>query len=108
MYKRSGKYYILVTKPASAEYTLMGSSPFGSYSIKVLASSVAPPSNTGGGNPHQGGLVDTASGQWYYMAFVDNYPGGRIPVLAPVTWGSDGFPTLQVRSLPRALNPTAH
>lgn len=29
------------------------------------------------------------------MAFVDSYPGGRILVLAPITWGSDGFPTLQ-------------
>lgn len=28
------------------------------------------------------------------MAFVDNYPGGRTPVLAPITWGSDGFPAI--------------
>lgn len=28
------------------------------------------------------------------MAFVDNYPGGRTPVLAPITWGSDGFPSV--------------
>lgn len=28
------------------------------------------------------------------MAFIDNYPGGRTPVLAPITWGSDGFPVL--------------
>lgn len=28
------------------------------------------------------------------MAFIDNYPGGRTPVLAPITWGSDGFPIL--------------
>jgi beta-xylosidase len=28
------------------------------------------------------------------MAFIDNYPGGRTPVLAPITWGSDGFPTI--------------
>ncbi|KAI1164573.1 hypothetical protein F5B18DRAFT_650649 [Nemania serpens] len=26
----------------------------------------------------------------------DAYPGGRIPVLAPVTWGADGFPALAI------------
>lgn len=26
------------------------------------------------------------------MAFVDSYPGRRVPVLAPTTWCSDGFP----------------
>jgi beta-xylosidase len=30
------------------------------------------------------------------MAFADMYPGGRAPVLAPITWGSDGFPTIQL------------
>ncbi|KAI1853986.1 hypothetical protein JX265_003691 [Neoarthrinium moseri] len=93
MYKRNGQYYILVTHPANQEWVLKASSPFGSYSIKVLANSISPPVS-GGGNPHQGGLIDTSSGNWYYMAFEDAYPGGRIPVLAPVTWGSDGFPTL--------------
>ena len=95
MYKRNGKYYILATHPASAEYTLQASSPFGTYTSKVLANSLTPP--VSGGNPHQGGIVDAGNDNWYYMAFEDNYPGGRIPVLAPITWGSDGFPTLQVR-----------
>jgi hypothetical protein len=67
MYKRNGKYYILATHPATAEWTLMASSPFGTYTSKVLANAVTPPSTTGGGNPHQGGLVDTPSGNWYYM-----------------------------------------
>lgn len=38
--------------------------------------------------------MDTPNGDWYYMAFVDSYPGGRVPVLAPITWGSDGFPVI--------------
>jgi beta-xylosidase len=50
----------------------------------------------GGGVPHQGGLVQTQNGDWYYMAFVDAYPGGRVPVLAPITWTADGWPTLQL------------
>lgn len=76
----------------------MSSSIFGSYSLKVLANGVKPPIS-GAGNPHQGGLIDTPSGQWYYMAFIDAYPSGRTPVMAPVTWGSDGFPTLTVSNL---------
>jgi beta-xylosidase len=39
--------------------------------------------------------VQTAAGAWYYMAFVDAYPGGRIPVMAPINWSSDGWPTVQ-------------
>lgn len=30
------------------------------------------------------------------MAFVDVYPGGQISVLAPVTWGSDGWPSVEL------------
>jgi beta-xylosidase len=50
---------------------------------------------SGGGVPHQGGLVQTQNGDWYYMSFVDAYPGGRVPALAPITWTSDGWPTVQ-------------
>ena len=50
---------------------------------------------SGGGVPHQGGLVQTQAGDWWYMAFTDAYPGGRMPTLAPITWTADGWPTLQ-------------
>ncbi|KAK7699490.1 hypothetical protein SLS64_011628 [Diaporthe eres] len=97
MYKRNGKYYIFVTKPATSQYVLQASSPWGPYTVKALVESVAAPVS-GAGNPHQGSLVDTPDGKWYYMAFIDNYPGGRVPVLAPVTWGSDGFPAVTLSS----------
>ena len=29
------------------------------------------------------------------MAFVDAYPGGRVPALAPITWSADGWPVVQ-------------
>ncbi|KAG8805243.1 hypothetical protein FRC18_006781 [Serendipita sp. 400] len=93
MYKRNGVYYILSTKPAAGTYMIKATSPFGTYTLKKLVLNLASPvSNTG--SPHQGSLVDTPNGQWYYMGFVDAYPGGRIPVLAPITWGSDGFPAV--------------
>jgi len=96
MYKRNGKYYILTDHPSTSEWVLQADSPFGNYTYKALVNNVAPPV-AGAGNPHQGGIVSTPDDQWYYMAFIDVYPGGRIPVAAPITWGEDGFPTAQVR-----------
>jgi beta-xylosidase len=93
MYKRNGKYYVSVTRPANAQYVLQSSSPQGGYTIKVLANNMKSPVAKSG-YPHQGSLIDTPSGQWYYMSFLDAYPGGRIPALAPITWGSDGFPAV--------------
>ena len=92
-YKINGNYYIFVTKPANGQYVLKSSSPWGPYTIKQLLLNMGTPIS-GGGVPHQGGMVQTQSGAWYYMAFVDSFPGGRIPVLAPITWGSDGFPVI--------------
>ena len=92
-FKRSGYYYITPTRPADGEFVLRSSSPWGPYEVKTLIDKNAGPV-AGGGVPHQGSLVQTQSGDWYYMAFQDAYPGGRIPVLAPVTWSSDGWPTV--------------
>ena len=115
MYKINGTYYILVTRPADAEFVLKSTSgtPWGPYEAKQLVVGALSPIN--GGNPHQGGIVDTPSGNWCYMAFVDSYPGGRMPVLAPITWGSDGFPIAQLSNnefvsypypaTPHPLNP---
>ncbi|KXJ89973.1 glycosyl hydrolase [Microdochium bolleyi] len=94
MYKRNGQYYIILTRPPDAQYVLKASSPWGPYTIKTLCDRVTLAAQPRSGAPHQGSFVDTPSGQWYYMGFSDMYPGGRCPVLAPITWGSDGFPTL--------------
>jgi beta-xylosidase len=93
-YKRNGSYYIFLTRPANGQYILKASNPFGPYEIRQVLLNLPGPVS-GGGVPHQGGLVQTQNGAWYYMAFVDSYPGGRIPVLAPVTWTADGWPQLQ-------------
>jgi beta-xylosidase len=97
-YKVNGNYYIFVTHPADGEYVLRSTSgPFGPYTmqptpfLKGLRGPIP-----GGGVPHQGGIVQTQNGDWYYMAFVDAYPGGRVPVLAPITWGTDGWPALRL------------
>lgn len=95
MYKIRGTYYIFVTRPADAEIVLKSttSSPFGPYEARTLVSRISGPL-ANAGYAHQGGIVDTPDGKWYYVAFMDAYPGGRIPVVAPLTWSADGWPSL--------------
>lgn len=93
-YKINGNYYIFATRPADGEYVLRSTTgPFGPYTIRKLLRGTTGPVSSGG-VPHQGGIVQTQSGQWYYMAFQDVFPGGRIPVLAPLTWDAEGWPHL--------------
>ncbi|HEU5129252.1 MAG TPA: family 43 glycosylhydrolase [Glycomyces sp.] len=95
-YRIGGAHYIFLTRPPNGQYILKSTSgPFGPYEMRELLLDLPGPI-TGGGVPHQGGLVDTPNGEWYYMAFVDAYPGGRMPALAPIDWTADGWP--QVRT----------
>ncbi|KAK3945713.1 glycosyl hydrolase [Diplogelasinospora grovesii] len=93
MYKANGYYWIMPTKVASGEWVLRSTSPWGPYEQRVLFDSVPGPLSSAGW-AHQGGMVSTQDGKWYYIAFMDSYPGGRIPVMAPLTWSSDGWPQL--------------
>ncbi|WP_051393379.1 RICIN domain-containing protein [Glycomyces arizonensis] len=94
-YKIGGDYYIFPTRPANGQYILKSTSgPWGPYEMRQVLLNLPGPLD-GGGVPHQGGLVDTPNGDWYYMAFTDAYPGGRMPTLAPITWSWDGWPQLQ-------------
>lgn len=92
MYRRGDYYYIWVTRPANGQYVLRGTDPFGPYEVREFLLNLQGPVQ-GAGVPHQGGLVETQKGDWYYMAFVDAYPGARMPVLAPITW-EDDWPVL--------------
>lgn len=93
LYKINGLYYILNDHPSGATtYIWKSESPWGPWEHKILVSGVTPPLQ-GGNSPHQGSLVE-ADGQWYFMSFTWAYPAGRMPVLAPVIWGEDGFPEL--------------
>ncbi|KAK2748221.1 hypothetical protein FQN55_004497 [Onygenales sp. PD_40] len=93
MYKRDGFYYILDDHPGDRTYIWKSDSPWGPYTSKLLVDNIQSPV-PGGGAPHQGSLVETSTGDWYFMSFTWAYPAGRMPVLAPITWGDDGFPVL--------------
>ncbi|WP_437956837.1 glycoside hydrolase family 43 protein [Sorangium sp. So ce119] len=94
-YKIEGNYYILTTQYANGEYVLRSTNgPFGPYELRPFAVKLPYAGAAGsGGSPHQGGIVQTQNGDWYYIAFNDAFPAGRMPVMAPVTW-SDGWPSV--------------
>ena len=94
MYKRNGIYYVLSDQPEpNITYIWKAANPWGPWSYKVLQERIGLPIS-GGGTPHQGSLIQTQSGDWYFMSFSWSYPAGRMPVLAPIIWGSDNFPIL--------------
>lgn len=100
-YKINGTYYILLTNPGvgNGEIILKSSGgPFGPYSTwhRILKNNGNPV--PGASSPYQGAIVETQHGDWWYMAFVNSYPGARIPVLAPLTWDANGWPNVQFAS----------
>ncbi|MBI0379681.1 glycoside hydrolase 43 family protein, partial [Streptomyces albiflaviniger] len=58
-YKINGNYYIFLTRPANGQYILKSTSgPFGPYTMRQVLLNLGGPVS-GGGVPHQGGLVQT-------------------------------------------------
>ena len=88
MYHVGKYYYIWATRPANGQYVLRSTAPFGPYESREILLNLGGPTQ-GAGVPHQGGLVETQAGDWYYMGFVDAFPGARMPVLDPITFEND-------------------
>ncbi|KAH6668918.1 glycosyl hydrolase [Halenospora varia] len=94
MYKRNGLYYVLDDYPSGqSTYIWKSTSPWGPWTSKLLQQGVQSPVASGG-TPHQGSLVKTSLGDWYFVSFTWAYPNGRMPVIAPITWGADDYPIL--------------
>jgi beta-xylosidase len=92
LYKINGLYYILNDDPSAATtYIWKAENVWGPWEHKILNSGITPPLE-GGNSPNQGSLIETSNGDWYFMSFTWAYPAGRMPVLAPIVWGEDGFP----------------
>ncbi|MDP9152113.1 MAG: glycoside hydrolase 43 family protein, partial [Myxococcota bacterium] len=89
LYKRNGWYYILA--PAGGvtggfEVALRSKSVYGPYEAMRVLEQGSTPVN----GPHQGGMVDTPSGnEWWFVHFQDSGIYGRILHLQPVTWQND-------------------
>jgi beta-xylosidase len=93
-HKRDGYYYILA--PAGGVETgwqlaLRSRHIYGPYQEKVILEQ----GSTSINGPHQGALVDTPAGQWWFVHFQDAKLYGRIPHLQPARW-ENGWPHIGI------------
>ena len=87
-YKRNGYYYIMA--PAGGVSTgwqmaLRSKSVWGPYEDKIVMHQ----GSTSVNGPHQGGWVETQSGESWFIHFQDKNAYGRILHLQPVKWVND-------------------
>ena len=91
-YKRNGFYYIFAPAggvPTGWQLVLRSKNIYGPYDEKIVLQQ----GKTAINGPHQGALVDTQSGESWFLHFQDRGAYGRIVHLQPVTW-KDDFPVI--------------
>jgi beta-xylosidase len=90
VYKINGYYYLYCTYGGldGFQVALRSKNIYGPYEQEVVIRDTTKGPNYG---IHQGALIQTQTGQWWTMLFVDSGPFGRFPSLQPVTW-RDGWP----------------
>ncbi len=90
--KKDGAYYILAPAGGTEngwQVALRSKSIYGPYQDKIVLAQ----GNSETNGPHQGGLVDTPDGEWWFLHFQDTGVYGRIVHLQPVHW-KDGWPLM--------------
>lgn len=94
VYKIEGYYYLYGTYGGrdGIQVALRSENIYGPYEQKVVIRDTTPGVNFG---IHQGALIETQTGEWWTILFVDSGPFGRFPSLQPVTW-IDGWPMVGV------------
>ncbi len=94
VYKINGFYYLYGTYGGrdGIQVALRSRNIYGPYEEKVVIRDTTAGINFG---IHQGALIQTQTGEWWTMLFVDSGPFGRFPSLQPVSW-KDGWPMVGV------------
>jgi hypothetical protein len=103
MYKINGSTTFLTITQAAPPTSGNPPAPGEPYEGKPLASNVPSPV-PGGSSPHQGCLIQTQKGDWYFMPCTCAYPSGRLPVLASIQFQPDCFPLLITTNTTAATN----
>jgi beta-xylosidase len=86
--KKNGYYYIIAPAggvEAGWQSALRSKNIYGPYEQKIVLHQ----GNTDINGPHQGGIVDLTSGEWWFIHFQDKDAYGRIEHLQPVKWVND-------------------
>ena len=94
VYKINEYYYLYGTYGGldGFQAALRSKNIWGPYEQKIVIRDTTHGPNYG---IHQGALIETQTGEWWTMLFVDSGPFGRFPSLQPVTW-VDGWPMVGV------------
>ena len=88
LYKRNGYYYIFAPfggVETGSQAVLRSRDIYGPYESRVVLSK----GSTAVQGPHQGGYVETPSGQGWFIHFNSTGAYGRIAYLEPVKWQDD-------------------
>lgn len=87
-YKRNGWYYVFAPTggvTGGVQSVFRSRQIAGPYEHRVVLAQGSTPIN----GPHQGALVDTSAGEWWFLHFQDKDAYGRVVHLEPVTWRDD-------------------
>jgi hypothetical protein len=105
LYKIKGKYYDISAIPGGAvnQMVAKADSIDGPWIVTTMVESESlgvPGTTPSRANPndrglwlHQGGMVDTPSGEWWCIIMSDHGSAGRMASLVPITWEND-FPLI--------------
>lgn len=86
--KRSGYYYLVIPEGGVGQgwqTVLRSKSIYGPYERRVVLEQ----GSTNVNGPHQGALVDTPDGDWWFYHFQETPVLGRVVHLQPVRWQDD-------------------
>lgn len=94
IHKLNGYYYISIPEGGVGEgwqTVLRATNIYGPYEKKIVLEK----GSTGINGPHQGALVETTKGEWWFLHFQSDGAMGRVLHLQPVRW-QDGWPRVGV------------
>lgn len=92
--KLNGYYYIIIPEGGVEkgwQTVLRSKDIYGPYEKKVVLEQ----GSTNINGPHQGALVDTPEGEWWFLHFQSTEPLGRVVHLEPAHWNG-GWPVIGV------------
>ena len=93
--KRDGWYYLSIPEggvEGGWQTVLRSKNIYGPYEKKVVLEQGSTDIN----GPHQGAIVDTPDGQWWFLHFQRLGALGRVVHLQPMHWSEDGWPVIGV------------
>ena len=86
--KRNGYYYLIIPEGGVGtgwQTVLRSRNIYGPYERRVVLEQ----GSTNINGPHQGALVDTPDGTWWFFHFQETHPNGRVVHLQPARWVDD-------------------